>query len=140
MKVLREPASLVLLAIPVTGLAIGALVPFIRPERLLGYLAFAGCGIVQSFLIFLWYRLDAEKRGFRRTRLLNTGMAGFTALALPYYLFRTRGFSRGCAAIFLAFLLSLCTSFMALTGAVGSSLLAGAWSAYRLHASSSTRL
>ncbi|HWY23559.1 MAG TPA: hypothetical protein VNX47_01485 [Nevskia sp.] len=125
MKILREPASLVLAAIPMTGLAIGVLAPFIRPERVQGYLLLAMCGLVQSFLIFLWYRLDARKRGFHRSRLLNTGMAGFTTLALPYYLLRTRGFSRGCAAIFLALLLSLGTLFMMFAGAIGGSLLSG---------------
>lgn len=125
MKILREPAKQVLAAIPMTGLAIGMLAPFVRPDRVQIYVLLALCELAQAFLIFLWYRLDAGKRGYRRSRLLNTGIAGFTILALPYYLFRTRGFLGGCVAVFLVLLLALGTALMVFAGAIGGFLLAG---------------
>ena len=61
--------------------------------------AFAPSSVALSFLVlfltFLWYRLDSDSRGFRRTPLLSAAIVGITILALPYYLFRTRGFRNG---------------------------------------------
>ena len=127
MKALRASIRLVLTAIPVTGLALGVLSQFVRPGQVWGYLLLAVCGFAQSFLIFLWYRLDAQKRGFRRSKMLNTGIAGITTLALPYYLFRSRGFLKGLAAIVLALLLFLGTLFMIIVGAAGSHLVLHSW-------------
>ena len=126
-KTLRASIRLVLAAIPVTGLALGVLSQFVRPGQVWGYLLLAVCGVAQSFLIFLWYRLDAQKRGFRRSKVLNTGIAGITTLALPYYLFRSRGFLGGLAAIVLALLLFLGTLFMIIVGATGSHLVLHSW-------------
>lgn len=123
MKILRASTKLVLAAIPLTGLPLGVLSQFIRPGQIQGYLLFALCGFVQTFLIFLWYRLDAQKRGFHRSRLLNTGIAGIATLALPYYLFRTRGFLGGLAAIAFAVLLFLGALFMVVVGATGGYLI-----------------
>ena len=56
-------------------------------------------GIVCLFFTFLWYRLDSEQRSFRRTPLLSTAVIGVSAVAIPYYLFRTRGFRKGVVAV-----------------------------------------
>jgi hypothetical protein len=44
-----------------------------------------------AMLIFFWYRFDSDLRGFQRTPLLNFAMVMVAALAMPYYLIRTRG-------------------------------------------------
>jgi hypothetical protein len=61
-------------------------------------------GIAALFVIFLWYRLDSDSREFIRTPLLSVGIVGVAFLAIPYYLFRTRGFRQGSLAA-LVFLL-----------------------------------
>ena len=50
------------------------------------------------FLIFAWYRLDSEKRGYPRTKWLNIAIVAIALLALPYYLIRSRGWKRGLVA------------------------------------------
>lgn len=44
-----------------------------------------------AMLIFFWYRFDSDLRGFQRSPLLNFAMVMVAALAMPYYLIRTRG-------------------------------------------------
>ncbi|MFL6602281.1 MAG: hypothetical protein ACJ8R9_13220 [Steroidobacteraceae bacterium] len=55
-------------------------------------------GLVSVALIFVWYRIDAQERGFRRSAVLNTMVVALTVVALPYYLFRSRGLSKGAVA------------------------------------------
>src|SRR6266481_4572113 len=59
-------------------------------------------------LIFHWYRRDARDRGYRTTWRLHTAMLVMTAIALPWYLVRSRvsvgGRSKalgGLAALFI---------------------------------------
>jgi len=59
----------------------------------------AGAYVIGTALIFLWYRLDSDARSFRRTPILSVGVIGLAILAVPYYLYRTRGFLRGSAAL-----------------------------------------
>jgi hypothetical protein len=49
-------------------------------------------------LIFFWFRLDANQRGYRRSPLLNVSVVALAIVALPYYFFRSRGFMRGALA------------------------------------------
>jgi hypothetical protein len=63
-------------------------------------------GLVVLFFTFLWYRLDSDSRGFKRTPLLSMAVVGIAFLGVPYYLFRTRGFRRGALAT-LVFLLTI---------------------------------
>src|SRR5882757_4126506 len=55
-------------------------------------------GLVSVALIFVWYRMDAQERGFRRSAVLNAMVVAITVDALPYYLFRSRGLSKGAVA------------------------------------------
>jgi hypothetical protein len=55
--------------------------------------------IASVFFAFLWVRLDADQRNFRRSPYLTTSVVGLTLIALPYYLFRTRGFRKGCIGV-----------------------------------------
>jgi hypothetical protein len=49
-------------------------------------------------LVFFWFRLDANERGYRRSPLLNISVIAIALVALPYYFFRSRGFKRGALA------------------------------------------
>lgn len=59
--------------------------------------------IAGAFFAFLWVRLDSDQRNFRRSPFLTTSVVGLPIVALPYYLFRTRGFRQGGIGV-LAFL------------------------------------
>jgi hypothetical protein len=54
--------------------------------------------LVAAFLLFFWFRLDSDERGYKRSPLLNVGVIALAVIVLPYYFFRTRGFARGLAA------------------------------------------
>jgi hypothetical protein len=54
--------------------------------------------VVALFLTFAWYRLDSDSRAFKRTPLLSIAVVGVGFVALPYYLFRTRGLRQGAIA------------------------------------------
>ena len=54
--------------------------------------------VVNTFLIFVWYRNDSIERSYWPSRLLSVALAGVTILAMPYYLFKTRGFKGGLIA------------------------------------------
>lgn len=69
-----------------------------------------------SLLVFIWYRIDTDQRAYRRTPLLSVGVVGLTALALPYYFFRSRGASRGFLALGVFVLALLATGLLNLAG------------------------
>jgi len=52
-----------------------------------------------AFLIFAWYRLDTEERGYHRSPLLNVAVIALAILALPYYFFSSRGIKGGFVAL-----------------------------------------
>ncbi len=69
--------------------------------------------VVFSFLIFLWYRIDAKQFGYPRSVALNVAVVALHFLALPYYFFRSRGLKKGFVAVglyILAFLGSVLLS------------------------------
>lgn len=68
--------------------------------------------VLGSFLIFAWYRADAKQRGYRRPAWLDIGVILVAIVAMPYYLFRTRGFKRGLAGIALGLLLMMATGVL----------------------------
>jgi hypothetical protein len=87
-----------LLALIVLSLADGAVAQYFYPraERaptelwfLLGYTA----------VLFEWYVIDSDHRGYKRSRSLNWGFVALGILALPYYLFRARGAKAGFIAL-----------------------------------------
>ena len=55
--------------------------------------------IANAFLAFLWFRLDSDQRSYRRTPFLTTAVVGISAVAIPYYLFRTRGIRGGAIGV-----------------------------------------
>lgn len=72
--------------------------------------------IAALFLIFLWYRLDSDSREFKRTPLLSIAVVGVAFLALPYYLFRTRGFRQGALATLVVLIVAIGYSAMGYVG------------------------
>jgi hypothetical protein len=68
--------------------------------------------VIVTLLIFVWYRFDADERSYRRTPFLSVAVVALAALALPYYFFKSRGWSRGSVAtgIFIA----CCVAYVAL--------------------------
>lgn len=60
--------------------------------------------VTATLLVFIWYRLDSDERSYRRTPFLNVAIVALAIVAIPYYLFKSRGRSRGSMAfgIFVA--------------------------------------
>jgi hypothetical protein len=63
-----------------------------RPDRLLDMdsLFSTFMAVVCLLLVFCWYRVDARDRGYRTSWGLNAAMVLVTAIALPWYLVRSR--------------------------------------------------
>src|SRR5713226_9149564 len=70
-------------------------------------------------LIYWWYYLDKTQRTMRTGPLLNIGVVALPIVAIPVYLFRSRGFKSG----FVSFLLFIgfCATALA-TLVVGAAL------------------
>lgn len=68
--------------------------------------------VLGSFLIFVWYHVDAKQRGYRRPAWLDAGIILAAVVAMPYYLFRTRGFRRGLVSTALGLLLMIVTGLL----------------------------
>jgi len=66
--------------------------------------------VIGTLLIFMWYRFDSDQMSYRRSPSLNVAIVALAVVALPYYLFRSRGLRRGSVAVglfilcFLAYL------------------------------------
>jgi len=104
----------------VLALALLALVSFLGP--LLEMLAqgrvepYGTWELAETFvalvLIFWWFHVDKAAHGYRAGPLMNGGMLLLTAVAMPVYLVRSRGWKRGAlatavAAVILATLFAL---------------------------------
>lgn len=77
--------------------------------------------LAATFLIFIWYRVDAGKRGFPRSALLNTAVVAASPFGLTYYLFRSRGIARGALAFggCLTLLIAAIVTVVAIESIVG---------------------
>ena len=60
--------------------------------------------LIATLLVFIWYRFDSDERSYRRTPFLSVAVVALALLALPYYFFKSRGFTRGSMAtgVFIA--------------------------------------
>lgn len=67
--------------------------------------------LVCAVLVFTWYYLDSGERDYARTPLLNMMVVAVGLIAIPYYLFRSRG-ARGGLRAFGMFLLALLLWFV----------------------------
>lgn len=72
--------------------------------------------IANAFLAFLWFRLDSDQRSYRRTPFLTAAVVGVWIVAIPYYLFRTRGIRSGAIGVLVLVLLLFGYGVMALIG------------------------
>jgi hypothetical protein len=75
-------------------------------------------GLISVFLIFLWFRLDAASRNYPRGPLLSVAVIAIAAIAIPYYLFRSRGLRSGSVATLVFFTVTCSYTLMAWLGQV----------------------
>ena len=70
-------------------------------------------------IIYWWYHADKAQRQYRAGVFLNAGVVALSLIAVPIYLFRSRGATQGAKAFafFIAFLAALVASLV-LGGAV----------------------
>ena len=69
-----------------------------------------------AILMFSWYYLDTDERAYRRTPLLNVMVVAAGIIAIPWYLFRSRGARRGLRAFGLFLLVLLAWLVLASAG------------------------
>jgi hypothetical protein len=67
-------------------------------------------------LVFVWFRIDAKGLDFQPSPILNISVIGVTAIALPYYFFRTRGPLRGLLATFWFFGIAVLLNMVQMAG------------------------
>jgi len=82
-----------------------------------------GSALLLSIAIFMWVREDAWRRSYVRSNTFNVSLIGLTLLVLPYYLFKTRGLSRGLKAIGVVLALYALVVFSSVLGALFIRLL-----------------
>ncbi|WP_235580588.1 type IV pilin protein [Rhodanobacter sp. Root179] len=72
--------------------------------------------------VFLWYRNDTNIHKFKRSGGFGVAIVGLAILAIPYYLFRTRGIAKG----FIGTTLFALVLFGQVIFSIGGAYLAGA--------------
>ena len=55
--------------------------------------------VLSLALVFVWFIVDAREREYRPSIVLRVAMPALTIVALPYYLFRSRGWTGGVKAM-----------------------------------------
>ena len=73
-------------------------------------------GVALSFAAFAWFRSDAIRRAYRRSKLLNIAFVGLPVVMLPYYLVKSRGRGAGLRAIGVALLIYVIYVFATVLG------------------------
>ena len=74
--------------------------------------------IFSIFIVYWWYREDATRRGFNRSSLLSLAVALAAPIAIPYYLFRSRGARYGAVATVAFIAILVATLVMDYAGAL----------------------
>ncbi|MEO6103197.1 MAG: hypothetical protein ABIP44_06115 [Pseudoxanthomonas sp.] len=107
--------NLLLLALLLLGFLSGIARQLIAPGQPLSAVdvAFMLLGLL---FVFAWYRLDSDEQGYRRSVILNIAVIAITILALPYYLFRSRGFFRGLLGTVLFIATAIAYSALQVSG------------------------
>jgi hypothetical protein len=100
----------VLALLPVLSLIFGCLEygPLRGPER--GSVPLTVHAIVSLVVVYAWFWIDARRRSYKASVVLRAAMLVVTVVALPYYLFRSRGFvggMKGLASSVLVFALTM---------------------------------
>ena len=108
--------SVLLVALAVLSFAVGVVDQYFFPGQPFPPTALAYCGI-GIFMVFVWYRLDSDQLGYRRSPLLNISVIGLAIVGLPCYFFRSRGAKRGAIATVLMLLALVAYSALNIVGA-----------------------
>ena|SRR2546422_11110501 len=90
--------------LPVLSLVFGCLEygPLRGPER--GSALLTLHAISSLVLVLAWFWIDARDRGYKASIVLRVAMLFLAVVALPYYLFRSRGFVGGLKSLGLSIL------------------------------------
>lgn len=105
----------VLATLAVASLISGAIDQYFYPGHQFPPTA-VGFMVVGTFLIFLWYRMDSEQIGYRRSPWLNVSVIALAIVALPYYFFRSRGAKRGASATGILLLAYVASGVLTVAG------------------------
>ena len=92
-----KPKTVVLILLAVISLLIGAFAEYFAPgcDHSPSDLP---CMLALAFLIFAWFRIDADQRSYERSIWFNICVVVFAILAMPYYFFSSRGVRDGFAS------------------------------------------
>jgi hypothetical protein len=118
MENFKEARTLVLIAIAALSLITGAAMQYLQPGQHYGPIGI-GSMLLQAFLLFVWFHLDAERLQYKTGFLLKVAVIGLALVAIPYYLFRSRGWRRGLVTTLGFFVLIILTLALEYAGAVG---------------------
>jgi hypothetical protein len=80
-------------------------------------------GILLTVAVFVWFREDATAHSFRRSPILNMAVIGLPIIAVPFYLFRSRGLKGGALATSVAFLIFAASIASSWLGSIVARLL-----------------
>lgn len=83
-----------LVGIALVSVAQGFLASALAPG-LPQFVLYGSGALTSGILMFAWYRRDAREHDYRRSRGLDSALIAALAVALPYYLIRSRGWRRG---------------------------------------------
>ncbi len=72
--------------------------------------------LVNAFLIFWWYVLDAREKNYKRHPFLDVSVIALSILGLPYYFFRTRPIKNALVATLVLFLVLLMWGVLGMLG------------------------
>ena len=73
--------------------------------------------------IYVWFREDATENNYDAPTILRVGVVALPVVALPYYFFRTRGFSGGFLAVAKTFAFCLCMLAIYIGGGIGTTVI-----------------
>src|SRR3954469_15297758 len=94
-----RPKRIVLLILVIVW-AIAGILEAVINHRGAGYVAYTvGHGLLTTFLGLLWVQYDSTERGYPLSKALKVMVCLFGAIAIPYYLLRTRGLGGGVIGI-----------------------------------------
>ena len=111
--------NLLVVALAVMSFVVGVLDQYFFPGQPFPppALIYSAIGI---FMVFVWYRLDSDQLGYRRSPLLNISVIFLAIVGLPYYFFRSRGAKRGTIATVLFLLTVVGYSALSTAGALAT--------------------
>jgi hypothetical protein len=101
---------LVIILLAIASFLSGAAAQYYEPDVPFGKVGLAST-FAAAVLIFSWFRLDAEERGYERSIGLNIAVLAFALFAIPYYFFKSRDLKPASVAT-LAFIVLLVALYL----------------------------